>query len=143
MENELSKELINVIVNIKQVLVKKNFSRPLVGEGQILICLIEKNGLTPGTLSDISELGSGRVANILKSMEEKGYIVRKKDDNDKRKVLVYITDEGKKWHEENKRRVEEEVDSVLKYIGEQDTKELIRILNKVVDYNNKKEGKTC
>lgn len=143
MENELRQELINVMVSVKQVLVKKNFSRPLIGEGQILICLIENNGLTPGTLSDISELGSGRVANILKSMEEKGYIVRKKDNNDKRKVLVYITEEGKKWHNENKKMVEEEVDNILKYIGENDTKELIRILNKITDYNDKKEGKIC
>lgn len=143
MKNELCQELINAIININQASMKNNMSRPLVGEGQILICLIEKNGLTPGLLSDLTDLGSGRIANILKSMEEKGYIIRKKDDNDKRKVFVYITEEGKKWHQENKKRVEEEINNVLNYIGENDTKELLRILNKIAEYNKKKEGKIC
>ncbi len=146
MEKDIQTQLMDVLMNLRQSNFNNKFSKSMVGEGQILLYLSLENGLTPGLLSEITELGTGRIANILKTMEEKGYIIRKKDEKDKRKVYVYVTEKGKKWHNENKTKLDEEINNVLNYIGQKDSLELIRILNKIVNYNkkiNEKEGKIC
>lgn len=146
MEKDIQDQLMDVLMNLRQSNFNSKYSKSMVGEGQILLYLTLENGLTPGILSEITELGTGRVANILKTMEEKGYIIRKKDEKDKRKVYVYVTEKGKQWHNENKTKLDEEIKNVLNYIGQKDSIELIRILKKIVDYNtlkNQKEGVKC
>lgn len=147
MEKDIQSQLFDCLTYLRQSKFNSNYSKSMVGEGQILLYLTIENGLTPGILSEITALGTGRIANILKTMEEKGYIIRKKDEKDKRKVYVYVTEKGKAWHEENKRKLDEEVKNLLNYIGKEDSLELIRILNKIVDFNNQnsnqKEGKKC
>lgn len=146
MEKDIQDQLMDVLMNLRQSNFNSKYSKSMVGEGQILLYLTLENGLTPGILSEITELGTGRIANILKTMEEKGYIIRKKDEKDKRKVYVYVTEKGKQWHNENKTKLDEEIKNVLNYIGQKDSIELIRILKKIVDYNtleNQKEGIKC
>lgn len=146
MEKDIQDQLMDVLMNLRQSNFNSKYSKSMVGEGQILLYLTLENGLTPGILSEITELGTGRIANILKTMEEKGYIIRKKDEKDKRKVYVYVTEKGKQWHNENKTKLDEEIKNVLNYIGQKDSIELIRILKKIVDYNtlkNQKEGVKC
>lgn len=145
MEKDIQNQLFDCLTNLRQSKFNSNYSKSMVGEGQILLYLTIENGLTPGILSEITALGTGRIANILKTMEEKGYVIRKKDEKDKRKVYVYVTEKGKIWHEKNKRKLDEEVKNLLNYLGKEDSLELIRILNKIVDFNNQntnqKEGK--
>lgn len=146
MEKDIQDQLMDVLMNLRQSNFNSKYSKSMVGEGQILLYLTLENGLTPGVLSEITELGTGRIANILKTMEEKGYIIRKKDEKDKRKVYAYVTEKGKQWHNENKTKLDEEIKNVLNYIGQKDSIELIRILKKIVDYNtlkNQKEGIKC
>ena len=50
--------------------------------------------LSSGDLAEKMFIGTGRVGNALKSLEKKGLIYRKKDEKDKRKVWVHLTDLG-------------------------------------------------
>ena len=56
----------------------------------------EDKPLFSGELSQRMELSSGRVANILNSLEKKGMIVRERNGADRRQVSVRLTEAGRK-----------------------------------------------
>lgn len=102
----------------------KDYSR---GELGILIYLIQKDGVTSGLLSEALQVSTGRIASALKSLEKKGLVVRRMDSTDKRKVNVYITEDGKreilKKHEE---AIEQMVQSLQK-LGKEDAKLFVEL----------------
>lgn len=57
---------------------------------------VQYKGANPGTLSEYLNVGTGRIGNALKDLEEKGLIERSKESKDKRKTVVVLTEEGKK-----------------------------------------------
>ena len=68
----------------------------ITGENGVL-CHLHANGgrLSSGELAESMGLTSGRIANILKSLERKGLIQRKRDTKDKRHVIAVLTDHGR------------------------------------------------
>ena len=70
---------------------------------------IDKEGGTPSTaLGPKMGMEATSLTRTLKSMEEKGLIIRKKNPDDGRGVLIYLTDFGKEKRELSK-------DTVLKF----------------------------
>src|SRR5574344_816555 len=91
------------------------------------------NGVSAGTLSQEFNISTARIASILNKLENKKYIRRVIDKNDKRKVIVYIDDDIKK---ETISKWEKEVSRLARIffmMGEKDTLEFIRLKNKMDD----------
>lgn len=88
------------------------------GEGAILY-LLQKNpeGLTPGELSEALRVGSGRIASLLKTMEQKKLLKRKIDSEDRRKVIVTLTQEGSEFIQKLRNRMRREIDTVHQKMG--------------------------
>ncbi len=107
------------------------------GENKMIVYLYALGDkVSAGELSEKMDVSSARVATILNNLEKKGLIIRETDNNDKRKIVVFLTAEGE-------RTGRAEYDRVLKYItelftrlGEEDTKNLIRILRRVTGLIN-------
>ena len=55
---------------------------------------IDREGTPSTQLGPKMGMEPTSLSRTLKTMEEKGYIFRKVDDKDKRKVLIFLTDEG-------------------------------------------------
>ena len=134
----ISDSQVNELFILLGKIIHRNFRRReagvTVGEGALLACLIDKGSLTVGELCEIAGFGSGRIANLLKATEAKGYVVRRRDEEDGRKVWVTITDAGR---EEGVRRKEEIVSrckEVMERLGEEDTENILRILRKLIDF---------
>lgn len=105
------------------------------GVGGILYELSKNpNGVTPGELSERLAVGSGRIGNALKSMEEKGAIERKADPEDHRKVLVTLTYKGKEFINQLQKQFEERLDYVIDKFGEEKFEEYLRLSHEFVDY---------
>jgi DNA-binding MarR family transcriptional regulator len=71
---------------------------------------------TPGKLSDRLGLSSGAMTNRLDRLEAEGLVRRLPDPNDRRSVVVELTDEGlQRWREATGRqaRVEADIASTL------------------------------
>ena len=89
--------------------------------------------LAPGDLAERLQLSSSRVANALKTLERKGFVTREINPADRRGIIVSITPEGDAF---GKARFNEAVASTRELIadlGEEDTKELVRILERIQD----------
>jgi DNA-binding MarR family transcriptional regulator len=55
----------------------------------------EREEVTAGDLADILDLSTGAMTNRLDGLEEAGYVTRRRDTQDRRSVLVSITDAGR------------------------------------------------
>jgi len=58
--------------------------------------LLKNNEMSVGELAKAISLGQATVTGILDRLEKRGLIIRRKSDNDKRKVLIAPTEECKK-----------------------------------------------
>ena len=93
-------------------------------------------------LSRILELSPSTITPLINSLEEKGYIKRDYDKTDRRIVLLSFTEEGDKLKQKINKTFNTQMQGLMKYLGENDTKELIRLLKKCGEYMNKK-GDIC
>ena len=104
------------------------------GRGRILKVLLEKGTITQSELQDIIDIRSGSLSEILSKMEDKELIIREKDENDKRKVRIEITEKGKEAillkEEDHKNKVKE----LFNVINEEEKKQLEVILSKLIKY---------
>ncbi len=100
--------------------------RRLLGQ---LTC--EENGMTSGELSEKLELSTPRVASALNSLSKKGFIERHRDENDKRIVIVKITEAGRNFVQEEHEEAVAMVEQTLKLLGEKDAKEFARIIKRI------------
>lgn len=64
-----------------------------------LLVLWEQKKLSVKELGEFLFLDSGTLTPVLKSLEKKGYISRKKSKDDERVLIVELTDEGKELRE--------------------------------------------
>ena len=68
----------------------------------VFLVLWEQDGISVGELCSILYLDSGTITPLLKKMEEKGYIERRRSHEDERVVSVYLTEEGRDLRNEAK-----------------------------------------
>ncbi|WP_042357430.1 MarR family winged helix-turn-helix transcriptional regulator [Bacillus rubiinfantis] len=124
---ELAVELFEYVTKTK----KPPFAEPMKysqGEMGILHFLhFTKDGVTSGELSEYFSVSTGRIASALKSLEKKGLIVRRTDAADKRKVIVFITKEGKNVVVEKNNHAISITEKMLRNLDEQDAKEFVRL----------------
>lgn len=97
----------------------KRMENMTIGEKGILRILRKEypNPIFSGDFSVHLNVGTGRIGNALKSLEEKGFIYRVVDKGDRRKVLVYLTDEGKTKIDEKEKELKDFIFKVIDEVG--------------------------
>lgn len=65
-----------------------------IGEFQLLRALYDEDGLTQSELSDRIEVEKGALTKLFYSMEQEGYIERRRDSIDSRKLNIFLTARG-------------------------------------------------
>ena len=66
------------------------------GQGRILKMLSGQEEVTQKELQETLGIQAGSVSEIISKLEARGLVARERDDADKRRVLLRITEEGKK-----------------------------------------------
>lgn len=79
-----------------KAIVKENATLSLLpGQGKILECLMEKDGLSPKELGLRCVIDKSTITSLLGKMEKQGFIKRTNNPTDKRAVYIWLTDTGK------------------------------------------------
>ena len=106
------------------------------GEEGVLLCLRQRAGepVLSGELMAMMGLTTGRVANILRQMEKKGLIRRRQGEGDRRCVFVSLTEAGARRAEEKYREIAAANRRILEYLGETDSAELARLLERCLSF---------
>ena len=94
---------IGVVEQMQQwTAVKAGDIRLMNAEMQLIRTLGCHDGISVGELCSKLYLDSGTITPLLKKMEEKGYIERRRSHEDERVVFVYLTEEGRDLRNEAK-----------------------------------------
>ena len=89
---------------------------------------IDKEEGTPSTeISSRMGMEATSLTRTLKTLEEKGLIIRKKNPNDGRGVLIYLTDFGKKMRNQSKETVLKFNETIRKNITEEKLKNFMEV----------------
>ena len=113
---------------------------PGITRGEIntlmLLSVIEARGdvVRPGMLAACSHATPGAVSQTLKSLEEKGLIVRRRGEGDSRSVTISLTNAGHESEKEGRRLYDERFMHMLEFLGEDDAREFVRIVNRMLEF---------
>ena len=94
---------------------------------------IEDPGVKVSELSEMVHSTKPATSKMLKALEEKGYIERISDKKDRRVVYIRLSSTGEKKIREAFVRMQDFAEHTINRLGEDDSRELVRILNKFCD----------
>ena len=131
--HELAKELLQLRIQSIQEPASRLLSDMARGESFVLNCLL-MHGMKahPKELSKDMAVSTARIAALLNHMEEKGLFTRQDDPNDNRQVIVSLTPEGNRAIGLKRGEAVESVARMLEHLGEEDAREYLRILRKII-----------
>lgn len=139
---QLAKELFPCLVNSRKLPMNRGIDDILRGEMAVLSYLVvENNGATASEISERFEIMASRVTAIVNGLLRKGFIEKRNDPQDKRKSYIYYTEEGKDFSQNKYEEAICDLEGLLKYLGEEDAKEHVRIMKKVYAYHSKRREK--
>ncbi|WP_034921975.1 MarR family winged helix-turn-helix transcriptional regulator [Gillisia sp. CAL575] len=107
--------------------------------GFALLSIDPEKGTPSTSLGPKMGMEATSLSRILKSMEEKGLIIRKRNPDDGRSVLLHLTIFGKEMREFSKGVVLKFDEAVKENVSEEDLKTFIKVANSITDLiSNKK-----
>lgn len=134
-DENLSEELYSLLAELLNRKINRTVQDSIRGEyGVLRYLLYVRDNESAGVLTEQLHVVPGRMTDILKSLEYKGLIERSRDIEDKRRVIVSITEKGRIEAEEKRKYISEEYQGLFRILGKEDTKELIRLLKVVLSY---------
>ncbi|MCL2486806.1 MAG: MarR family transcriptional regulator [Oscillospiraceae bacterium] len=103
------------------------------GEMFALGFLMKQEGcVLPSSISAAMNSSTARTASLLGALEQKGLVTRQIDPSDRRQILVSLTGEGRALAASHEEHVRDNLEKTLRSLGEDDTRELIRLITKLV-----------
>ncbi len=134
----------NKLIKYSKALAKGSMSSAYglsMGESPVLayICRSEEP-LSPSELAKRLGYTRSRMTRILDSLAAKDYIVREHDKADGRKIIVMPTEEGRRHSSESRAEGVGNLANSLSVLGEDDTRDLIRVLEKAYSITYDREG---
>ncbi len=104
------------------------------GENLVLGVIAKLHGcVQPGRIAQESGLGSARIAAVLGALERKGLIIRSHDGQDRRHILVTLTDEGRKLAGRRYEKMLDTTARIFERMGEGDTQDFIRTHRRFIE----------
>lgn len=134
-DENLGEELYNLLADLLNRKINRTVQDSIRGEyGVLRYLLYVQDNVSAGRLTEQLHVVPGRMTDILKSLENKGFISRRRNEEDRRKVNVCITEKGREEAREMRSYISKEYQGMFKILGKKDTEELIRLLKIVLAY---------
>ena len=148
MEREhLAEQILTTFDSIDTEILLDRLKLSLKGENLLLMILSDLGGSgTPSKIIERLDFTGARLSAIIKSMESKGLVERRRNEGDKRSTIVVLTNEGKELYIRLRAEIISNALTIIEQLGEKDVCEFLRIIKKLADianntasYENKKE----
>ncbi len=128
-----AEELLEIQAKISKMQVERLMDDYIRGEMYALTFLYRHEGRAyPKEISAGMGVSSARVAVLINHMEKKDWVKRSTDRNDSRQTIVSITDLGQEVLQKGKQERIRQIVQLLEKLGEDDTKEWLRIRRKML-----------
>lgn len=111
----------------------KELSKYGIGIGQLMFLtqLYKQDGISQEELTEILKIDKGTTARAIKKLEEEKFVVRIKDENDRRAYKVYLTDKAKEIKLEIFQVLREWDKTLVSNLTDEETETFTRILKKL------------
>jgi len=106
--------------------------RLTVPEYRVLACLTGAEGLGVGDLAAMAIMEQSRMTKILDRMQKQGLVERRSDVRDKRRVLIHLTDLGRKRAEPVLRAAKEHEADMLSPLTPEERSMILHALDLVI-----------
>lgn len=130
--NELAKDYFDTMLSCEHA--PSEPAKPLLPRGELAILVYlatHRDGANVGELTDFLQVTSGRTATTLNALERKGFVKRMTDADDSRRICVFLTDAGRCEFQSGYKRAIEKYTDFFQKLGEEDSREFIRMMKKV------------
>jgi len=107
--------------------------------GFVLLSIDKEKGTPSTALGPKMGMEATSLTRTLKSMEEKGLILKKKNPNDGRGVLIYLTEQGKEKRALSKNTVIQFNESIRKHISDEKWEHFIEVAETIGQLINDKK----
>ena len=132
--NELATNLFKSFHGMRPPHGRRRDGMDMRGEPMALIVLHHHaEGMTAGDLAEATHVSTARMAALLNGLEERGFVARAKDDEDRRRTMVTLTEAGKQQVSDLSARRTAHTVAVLRELGAEDAQELVRIAGRLAE----------
>jgi DNA-binding MarR family transcriptional regulator len=104
-------------------------SDPTRGQGRILALLKTQDGISTKDMSYLLDIRISSLNELLSKLEKNSYITREPSSEDKRIILVKLTEKGK-----NAKQKKSVLEDIFSCLCEEEQKSLGEYLDKIIDY---------
>ena len=123
---KLAKELLDIRVKLVQVPFVQILSKMERGETFVLNYLVTHDGpIHPKNLSTAMAVSTARIATLLNKLEEKNQVRRYVDPDDKRQLIVVLTDEGREKILQHRAEILPDIRDFLEELGAEDAQAVL------------------
>jgi MarR family transcriptional regulator for hemolysin len=102
-------------------------------EGLCLHLVAKHEGASQRQLAEILHISQPQVTKILQSLERNRLVVRRVDETDQRRTLVYLTPEGRSEERRYRGLLDDYLNRSIGGLPERDRAELERLFNEIAD----------
>lgn len=104
------------------------------GETCALHFLLERGDFVlPSEMSGVLQCSAARITQLITQLEHKGQVKREIDYNDRRKIKLMLTEEGKERAIKERDEMYKDLEKIFVELGEEDSTEFMRILARFFD----------
>ena len=133
--NKLLVQLFNDILQIeKNAMNNTEFKDLSITEIHTIEAIGKEGNRTMGEIANDLRITVGTLTTAINRLIKKGYVERKRIEEDRRVVVVYLTESGKKVFDEHTLFHKEMIDEVAKNFEDYELKVLTQALSKVSEF---------
>lgn len=130
--NETKEVFLKQLEAISKLEMMKHLTPFLYGEDAMLLKLYVKEATTPKLISEVLGITKGRVTALMNSLKKKGYILVVVNKEDARSYNLELTPKGSSYIEGRFSFISNYFDTLLDYIGVEETDALITLLEGMI-----------
>ncbi len=137
----LAKSMMDAFDSINKQELFEKMKITFKGENLMLAILMKMGGkATPGELIKYTECTAARLTAISKSLENKGFVKRIQNSEDKRSTIIEMTSEGITKFMHLQKEAIESIFNLIEKLGERDAEEFIRLVQRLSEISSEKSG---
>jgi DNA-binding MarR family transcriptional regulator len=105
-----------------------------ISEFTVLLALAENPGIRQGVLADVLKIKWSNMTKLVRALEDRGLVARHVAHDDRRSVLLSVTDEGRRQVEESAQKMYRSDREALSMLDETEHAELLRLTRKIAGW---------
>lgn len=113
------------------------------GKIKLLILISKNDGIIQRDLAEMLDMRPSSLTEMISSLEKSLLIKRQQDENDRRIMHVYLTEEGKNIIEDFVKSKDDLPDFIFGCLSEEEKEKMLEIVNKInlsLDFTDKEES---